>query len=403
MKFVKKFLYSLCALAISGGLLYADILFAFPSEITMHTNEAHKSSLGALVSIGDIPQNICASSIAGKVTPIKQGEYSATLKIANTIPFKKVKLRVTSARSVYASGELIGLRLHNRGLIVTESSPIKNAANSVSPAEDAGIVPGDVILEINGTPVRASEEVGALLSENTTLTLMRNNSIKKVTVNPVRDESDSCLKLGVWVRDSTAGVGTMTYFDPESSSYGALGHGISDSDTGVMFDVESGTIEKSRVVSVKKGERGAPGEICGSFSYEKNVTGTVYKNCESGIFGSVFPENNLCGTLFPIGVMSQVETGDAYILSTVDDTIKAYDISILRTMPFGSAAKGLMIKITDPDLLEKTGGIVQGMSGSPIIQNGKLIGAVTHVLVNDPTRGYGIFIENMLKEAGEQN
>lgn len=399
MKSVKKFLFSICALLISGSLLYADILFAFPSEITMYENEVHKSSLGALVSIGDIPKEICASTNQNKVTPIEQGEYSATLKIANTIPFKKIKLRVTSPRSVYASGELIGLRLHNRGLIVTQSSPIKSSESLISPAENAGIVPGDVILEINGTPVRASEEVGALLSENTTLTLMRNNSIKKVTVNPVRDETDARLKLGVWVRDSTAGVGTMTYFDPQSSSYGALGHGISDSDTGIMFDVESGTIEKSRVVSVKKGERGSPGEICGSFSYEKNVTGTVYKNCESGIFGNIFPENNLSGTLFPIGVMSQVEVGDAYILSTVDDAIKSYEISILRTMPFGSAAKGLMIKITDPALLQKTGGIIQGMSGSPILQNGRIVGAVTHVFVNDPTRGYGIFIENMLAEA----
>ena len=401
MKSFKKFLYSICALLISGGFLYADILFAFPSEITMHTNEVHKSSLGALVNIGDIPKEICASANQNKVTPIQQGEYSATLKIANTIPFKKIKLRVTSPRSVYASGELIGLRLHNKGLIVTQSAPIKTAESSISPAENAGIVPGDVILEINGTPVRASEEVGTLLSESTTLTLLRNNSIKKVTVNPVRDETDARLKLGVWVRDSTAGVGTMTYFDAQGGSYGALGHGISDSDTGVMFDVESGTIEKSRVVSVKKGQHGTPGEICGSFSYEKNVTGTVYKNCESGIFGSVFPENSLCGTLFPIGVMSQVEVGSAYILSTVDECIRQYNIEILRTMPFGSAAKGLMIKITDPSLLQKTGGIIQGMSGSPIIQNGKLIGAVTHVLVNDPTRGYGIFIENMLKEAGE--
>ena len=201
------------------------------------------------------------------------------------------------------------------------------------------------------------------------------------------------------MRDSTAGVGTLTYFDPQNGSFGALGHGISDSDTGIMFNVESGTIEKSRVVSVKKGQSGSPGEICGSFSYEKNVSGTVSKNCESGIFGIIFPENNILGSSLPLGVMSQVETGKAHILSTVDDSIKSYEISILRTMPFGSAAKGLMIKITDPVLLQKTGGIIQGMSGSPIIQNGKLIGAVTHVLVNDPTRGYGIFIENMLAEA----
>ena len=182
-------------------------------------------------------------------------------------------------------------------------------------------------------------------------------------------------------------------------TYGALGHGISDSDTGILFDVANGTIEKSRVVSVTPGKSGTPGQITGSFYGGETVAGTVTKNCEAGIFGDVFPHAEIDSVIYPVGVMSQVETGDATILSTVDGGIKEYKICILRSMPFGSATKGLAIEITDPELLGKTGGIVQGMSGSPIIQNGRLIGAVTHVLVNDPTRGYGIFIENMLTEA----
>lgn len=382
MKIFKKFICCFSALAFSAILLYLDILSAFPAEITMYENEPHRREMGSFVSVGDLPESIAANTAEKTVVPLKTGEYGATLKIGDKIPFKKVKINVTQPHNVYVSGELIGLRIHNRGLIVTDISAVLSAGREISPAQSAGLMPGDILLEINGKEVHTAQEVAPLLTADTSVTFMRGNTLKKTVLTPVRDDKDSLPKLGVWVRDSTAGVGTMTFFDSESGFFGSLGHGISDSDTGIMFDVESGTMEKSKVVSVKKGERGEPGEICGSFSYEENVSGTVSKNTESGVFGIVFPKNNLSGKLFPIGVMSQVETGKAQILSTVDETIKAYEISILRTMPFGSAAKGLMIKITDPVLLEKTGGIIQGMSGSPIIQNGKLVGAVTHVCVN---------------------
>lgn len=400
MKIIKKLLCCLFSLVFSLIILYADILFSFPAELTMYKNESHNSILGAGVSLSPLPQSICISSTARNVTPIQTGEYSVYLKVANLIPVRKIRVNVTQQQSLYASGELVGLRIHNSGLIVTDTAPVKNKNNQGSPAQNAGILPGDIILKINGHTVHNGDEVADYLSENTLLILQRNNTIMKINLAPVRDESDGRLKLGVWVRDSTAGVGTMTYFDTQTLSFGALGHGISDSDTGILFNVQSGTVEKSRVVSVKKGQSGTPGEICGSFSYEESVCGTVEKNCVAGIFGRIFPDSSLQGKSYPIGVMSQVQTGDAVILSTVDDSVKEYKIKILRTMPFGSTTKGLVIKITDPVLLEKTGGIIQGMSGSPIIQNGRIIGAVTHVLVNDPTRGYGIFIENMLKEAG---
>ncbi len=398
MKFIKKIFCCLLALSVSGLILYADILSAFPEEITMYQNEVHKSALGIGVRIGSIPENVCASSQENTVTPLKTGSFDASLKVGN-LTFKKIKLNVTEAQSVYASGELIGLRIYNKGLIVTDLAPVCSKGEESSPAQNAGILPGDIILEINGETPKNSEEVSALIKDTTSITFKRNNSLKKVDITPVCDDTDGKLKLGLWVRDSSAGVGTMTYLNPETLSYGALGHGISDSDTGVMFDVASGTIEKSHVVSLQKGKRGVPGQISGSFSQSDQISGTVVKNCEAGVFGSLFPHNNIKAVSCPIGVMSQVETGDATILSTIDGSIKEYKIRILRSMPFGSPTKGLAIEITDPGLLEKTGGIVQGMSGSPILQNGKIIGAVTHVLVNDPTRGYGIFIENMLAEA----
>lgn len=399
MKPFRKILHCILALGISSVILYGDLLYSFPSEINMYTNELHNASLGAGVFISDVPKDICTWDGAGGVTPLKDGEYTATLKFANALPFKKIQLKVSSPQEVCASGELIGLRLHNKGLIVTGTAPVKNNGKSSTPSRDAGILPGDVILEINGKEVYSGDSVSSLLTENSSIKILRNNSIKTLSVSPARDDEDGLLKMGVWVRDSTAGIGTLTFYDKESLCYGALGHAVSDSDTGVLFTIHKGSIEKSSVVSVSRGTSGTPGEIVGSFSAAGNVLGAVEKNCDMGIFGKFVSEATLNGKIYPVGVMSQVKEGKATILSTVDDTTKEYEIKILRSMPFGSATKGMMIEVTDKDLLSKTGGIVQGMSGSPIIQNGKLIGAVTHVLVNDPTRGYGIFIENMLSEA----
>ena len=398
MKFLKKFFCCITALAVSSIILYADILSAFPGEITMYCHEVHNSKLGIGVNIGNIPEDVFASATENKITPTKTGTYTASLKIG-AIPFKAVRINITDRKNLYVSGDLIGLRIYNNGLIVTNLAPVCSNGTNSSPAQKSGILPGDIIMEINGEIPKESSDVSSLLSDSTTLTLKRNNTIKKLDVTPVRDDNDGKLKIGVWVRDSSAGVGTMTYIDKDTLTYGALGHGISDSDTGIMFDVHKGTIEKSRVISIEKGKKGDPGQINGSFSHVDEISGTVTKNCEAGIFGDIFPHADVEEKLYPVGVMSQVEIGDATILSTVGDKTEEYQITILRSMPFGSATKGLSIEITDPRLLEKTGGIIQGMSGSPIIQNGRLIGAVTHVLVNDPTRGYGIFIENMLAEA----
>ncbi len=398
MKFSKKILCCLLSLFVSTGIIYTDILFSFPANITMYENEVHSSSLGVGVRIGRIPEDVCASAQGDKVTPIKSGTYSAKLTVGN-IPIRTIRLKVTESESLYASGDLIGIRLHNKGLIVTDLAPVLSEGKEISPAQEAGILPGDVILEINGTEPKNSEAVPSLLKESTVLTIRRNNSIREVKLSPVRDDEKGILRLGMWVRDSSAGVGTMTYIDPDTNSYGALGHGISESDTGVLFEVASGTIEKCGVIGIEKGKRGAPGQIKGSFQGADEISGTVTKNCEAGIFGDIFPAFTSYFKEYPIGVISQVKSGDATILSAIDGEIKEYKISILRSMPYGSTTKGLAIEVTDPALIEKTGGIVQGMSGSPIIQNGKIIGAVTHVLVNDPTRGYGIFIENMLDAA----
>ncbi len=396
MKISRKILCCLLSLFVSGSIIYADMLYSFPADITMYQNEVHNASLGIGVKIGNIPEDVCAAASGDKVTPLKTGTYLAKLKIGN-IPVRTVRLKVETPKKVCASGDFVGIRIHNNGLIVTNLAAVSSGDKGGSPAQKAGILPGDVILEINGVKPKGSEDVPSLLKKNSTLTLRRNNSIKKVNVSPVLDDS-GVFRLGLWVRDSSAGIGTLTYVNSDTLTYGALGHGISEGDTGVMFDVANGTIEGSHVISIEKGKKGAPGQVSGSFHGADEIAGTIIKNCEEGIFGDVFPAYVFNSKEYPIGVMSQVKCGDATILSAIDGEIKEYKISILRSMPYGSATKGLAIEITDTDLLQKTGGIVQGMSGSPIIQNGKLIGAVTHVLINDPTKGYGIFIENMLKE-----
>ena len=397
MKFPKKILCCLLSLFVSGSIIYADMLYSFPADITMYQSEAHSTSLGVGVSIGSIPDDVCASASGDKITPLKTGTYPARLKVAG-IPIRKVRLRVEEPKSLLASGDFIGIRIHNKGLIVTNLATVLSGGKEISPAQEAGILPGDIILEINGTAPKGSEDVAPLLRSGSTVTIRRNNSIKNINVSPAIDE-DGVLRLGAWVRDSSAGIGTLTYINPDTLTYGALGHGISEGDTGVMFDVASGTIEGSHVLSIEKGKKGAPGQVSGSFHGAEEISGTITKNCEEGIFGDIFPAYVFDTKEYPIGVMSQVRCGDATILSAIDGEIKEYKISILRSMPYGSATKGLAIEVTDRTLLEKTGGIVQGMSGSPIIQNGKLVGAVTHVLVNSPEKGYGIFIENMLAEA----
>ena len=211
---------------------------------------------------------------------------------------------------------------------------------------------------------------------------------------------DGSWRLGAWTRDSMAGVGTLTFYDPDTGAYGALGHGITDTDTAQLMPLSSGSIMETSVKAVKKGEKGEPGQLKGDFTAQHDV-GTVSANTTGGIFGTVAEGDFVSGTALPVAQRSQVTTGPATILSTVsgDDT-RAYQVEIVRLCPMNRDGRDLLLKVTDPQLLETTGGIVQGMSGSPIIQNGRFVGAVTHVLVNDPSQGYGILLEHMLEAVG---
>lgn len=294
-------------------------------------------------------------------------------------------------------GCAFGVKFSTKGVLVVSLSEIKGLA----PAKDAGIHPKDLLLKIDGQEVNKVKEVAALVTASEgrpmTVVLEREGKEKTVTLTAVKDEAGQ-YTAGMLLRDSSAGIGTVTYVDTESGLFGGLGHGICDIDTGVLMPLARGSAMKVRVGGVVKGLAGHPGEIKGYFLAERN--GSVFSNTDWGVFGafSSLPEG--ISDPLPVASRYEVKEGKAEIISTLgDDGPKHYEIEITKIDREGTDNKNFAITVTDARLKERAGGIVQGMSGSPIIQNGKLIGAVTHVLVSDPTKGYGIFIENMLDAA----
>lgn len=311
---------------------------------------------------------------------------------------------------VYPGGISIGVKINNKGALVVGYSDISTHEGlSESPGKVAGIELGDIIEEVNGENIETCSDliskVKTCRNDEMTVKILRGNSEITKKVSLIKEDNE--YKIGLWVRDSTAGIGTLTFYDKDSKTFGALGHPITDGDTNVSFNIKSGTLLRSSVLSIKKGERGNPGEIKGLFINENESIGNIEKNTNSGIYGdgSVELINPNFNKAMTVAYRDEIKEGHAQIITTVEDGgAKAYDIEILKLLPQDEpGSKSMIIKIVDPVLLEKTGGIVQGMSGSPIIQNGKIIGAVTHVLINKPDVGYGIYIEWMLQDAGVIN
>jgi len=308
-------------------------------------------------------------------------------------------------KKVIPMGCTVGIKVFSDGVLVVGLSDVQTAEKTVSPAKDMGLKVGDVITHVNDCEVDTIEQMQAaiqtLAGERMTLKVMRKDKQLQLCGAAVCNGKGT-YQLGTWIRDSMAGIGTMTFYDPNSKVFGALGHGVNDADTAQLMTMQSGSIMYSEVSDVKKGLSGAPGELHGSFDLQRDM-GQLYANTHGGIFG-VLSDDNIPGAGRPMEIArkGQVKTGSATILSNVaGDQVREYQVEIMHVYPsVEGEMRNMMIKVTDPELLEQTGGIVQGMSGSPILQNGRLVGAVTHVLVNDPTRGYGIFIENMLDEAG---
>ena len=297
-----------------------------------------------------------------------------------------------AAGSLIPVGETVGIQIKMDGVLVAGVADVQTASGPVCPAEEAGLQPGDVITAVNGRPVGSAMELLRAvegLTGDAAVTVRRNGRDQSLTVTPAREQSGG-MRLGLWLRDGVAGIGTVTYLDPQTGAFGALGHGVNDVETGVLLPVADGDVCRARIVDVKRGASGAPGD----------VIGCINSNTSSGIFGVISGSLGALRTPVPVGAPEDVVKGPATILACVSgQAVAEYQVEIARTGAAAGAGRDMTVRVTDPELLNRTGGIVQGMSGSPILQNGKLVGAVTHVLVDDPTRGYGIFIENMLDAA----
>ncbi len=337
----------------------------------------------------------------------KTGQYVINLKLFGFLNFKKVELGVIDTREVLPSGKPIGIYVETDGVMVLGTGVI-NAVDGLNyePALNK-LKSGDYIIAVNNKTIHNKEE---LIDE------IQNSNGKDIKIDVRRDEkdiqysispvktSDGEYKIGAWIRDNTQGIGTLTFVTQEGE-FGALGHGITDIDTSLIMEIDRGYVYSADIMTIIKGKQGVPGELIGLINQnDRNKIGDITKNTNQGIFGKI--DNNYDSTsnkgYLPIGLKQEVELGPATILSCVDNEVKEYDIVIEKIdINSSSPNKGMVIRIVDKNLLSLTGGIVQGMSGSPIIQNGKIIGAVTHVFIQDSTKGYGTFIENMINNLAE--
>lgn len=338
-------------------------------------------------------------------TSIEGDGSKVVVKAFGVVTQKVVDVDTIPETKVMVSGKPIGIKMTSEGVLVTGFIGfLSNEKIFVTPGRDCGLKVGDRIYAVGGTEVRSAEQFTELMTAGggnaQDVKLEREGKMMTLKVTPCEEENTGVYRVGLWVKDSVAGIGTLTFYQPDSGFYGALGHGITDTDTGGIFTVREGILLHAEVLGVVKGISGIPGELRGVFLTGSGAIGNISLNNDKGIYGCLTEDSmeRLGGREMYIGTSSMVKEGPATIYTTIDDDgPKEYSVEIVKVSPSKvNSTKGLVIKITDKTLLEKTGGIVQGMSGSPIVQNGRLIGAVTHVMINDPTSGYGVFIEGML-------
>ena len=324
--------------------------------------------------------------------------------IPETIAVRGEEVRISDIQ-VIPIGEVVGIKLYTSGVLVVGTSGIQNIDGiTYKPYENTGIEEGDSIIEVNDNVINSTQElidaINMYNGEKIKITYVRNNEKNICEITPVQDKS-GIYKIGLWVRDSAAGVGTVTFYNEETQSFAALGHAITDIDTGDILQTSSGEIDNVSIISVVKGIEQQPGKIQGSIR-QNSVIGNIYKNTQYGIYGVIKNPTNInidYSKRMHVAERQEINLGEAVILSNIDGQLKEYKIEIQKTyLNNNYDNKSMVIKVTDEELLNKTGGIIQGMSGSPIIQNGKFCGAVTHVFVKDPSIGYAVFADRMLSE-----
>ena len=398
-KMIRGIVIGLFVLMIPLAAMGAVTAHKLPDSFTAVPGKSFQIETGVPVSV-DLPEagSVAAqSSQSGHVPSTCQ----ASVKMFGIIPLKNVEVNLTEEIQVIPCGTPFGLKLFTDGVVVVGFTDVDTKEGNINPGECAGLQTGDSILSINGTAVENNQQAASLIEHSggtpLKLKIQRGDQSFETQLQPLYSESANCYKAGLWIRDSSAGIGTMTFVCPETGLFGALGHGVCDADTLDLLPMMNGDVVLVKLIGITKGTQGAAGELKGYFSTDI-PQGSLISNTETGVYGSLssIPEQEA----LPVAMKQEIQRGSAQILTTISgESPKLYDITIEKVnYQDGSPTKNMVIRITDPELLQETGGIVQGMSGSPIIQNGKLIGAVTHVFINDPKKGYAIFAENMLQE-----
>lgn len=402
----KKFTKITIILVLLLSYVYICSINSIPKNIIIFEGENLnlKIATGLTLKSKNSKTILTASNIS-KEKINTEGANNLNLNLFGAITVKEVSVNVIPKTTVVPLGNSIGMKLYTKGVLVVGMSQIETDNNEKKkPYENSGIEQGDTILEVNNNAVENTEDLIKEVekSEGNTINIkyLRNEKTMQTDITPVK--SKNTYKIGLWVRDAAAGVGTLTFYEPKTNLFMALGHGISDIDTEEIVNIANGELVTANIVSITKGRKGYPGEIRGTIDQGRTI-GTIYKNTNFGVYGTVKNKNYLEADLtkeMEVATRSEIKEGKAQIICQLENSNKKkYDIEIEKIYTNNNQNnKSMLIKITDKELLEKTGGIIQGMSGAPIIQEGKFIGAVTNVLVNDPTQGYGVFADIMIKE-----
>lgn len=402
----KNFAKIAVVLVLLLSYVYICSINSIPSNIIIFEGENLNLKIATGLTLASKnSKTILTASNINKEKINSEGTNNLNLNLFGTIPVKEVNVNVIPKKMVVPLGNAIGMKLYTKGVLVVGMSQIETDKNEKKkPYENSGIEQGDTILEINNNIVGNTEELIKEVenSKGNTINIkyLRDDKTMQTDITPVK--SKNTYKIGLWVRDAAAGVGTLTFYEPSTNLFMALGHGISDIDTEEIVNIANGELVTANIVSITKGRKGYPGEIRGTIDEGKTI-GTIYKNTNFGVYGMVKNKNYLEADLtqeMEVAPRNEIKEGKAQIICQLENSAKKkYDIEIEKVyINNNQNNKSMLIKITDKELLEKTGGIIQGMSGAPIIQEGKFVGAVTNVLVNDPTQGYGVFADIMIKE-----
>lgn len=399
--------------AVFGGVYYVDS--HIPSVIHVEPDREQSFSLGIparaeVVSVSqsgvsNIPADKITMDLNHEVTLKMQDDTDCSLmvKLFGFLPVKRMQVSSMEAGELIPIGIPIGLYVETKGIMVIGTNGFENEQGELCNPSKGILHSGDYILAVDGNRMDQKaafmDAVKDSAGEELELTVLRGEEYYSVRISPIKDQ-DGVYRLGIWIRDNAQGLGTLTYIDG-AGHFGALGHGITDVDTSTLMNMDRGTLYEAEIVRYQKGKIGEPGEMTGMITYgENHILGSIQENSVEGIYGTCNDRiySVIQAEPMPIGYKQDIKKGAAQILCTVDEEPKLYDVEITAIhLEYDRVNRGIELKVTDQRLLDTTGGIIQGMSGSPILQNGKIIGAVTHVLINDPTKGYGIFIENMIE------